>query len=72
MASDGEDYHPKDAIKAAIQGTMVMGGAGAFISAIQNTLTRKNVSAWGFITKTGGTIAVFGIYFQARYFAITC
>ena len=64
MASDDEQYHPKDSVKAAIQGTMVMGGAGAFVSAIQNTLTRKNVSAWGFITRTGGTIAVFGILLQ--------
>ena len=61
MASEDDQYHPKDAVKAAIQGTMVMGAAGAFVSAIQNTLTRRNVTAWGFVTRTGGTIAVFGI-----------
>ncbi|KAK2628936.1 hypothetical protein QTJ16_002039 [Diplocarpon rosae] len=59
MASANEQYHPKDTIKAAIQGTLVTGAAGGFISAIQNTLTKRNVGAWGVFTRTGGTIAVF-------------
>jgi len=60
MAPADEQYHPKDAVKAAINGTMITGAAGGLVSAIQNTLTKRNVSPWGVFTKTGGTIAVFG------------
>ncbi|KAL3426219.1 Tim17/Tim22/Tim23 family protein [Phlyctema vagabunda] len=59
MAPGQEQYHPKDAISAAINGSVVSGAAGAMVSAIQNTLTRRNVSAWGVVTRSGGTIAVF-------------
>lgn len=60
MDSEEEIYHPHDAIKAAINGTLISGAAGGFVSAIQNTLTRRNVSAWGVFTRSGSTIAVFG------------
>jgi hypothetical protein len=60
MASEDDQYHPKDSVKAAINGTMVMGAAGGLVSAIQNTLTRKNVNAWSVFTRTGGTIVAFG------------
>jgi len=55
-----EQYQPKDAIGASIKATLVTGGAGAFVSTIQNTLTKQNVGAFGIFTRTGGTIAVFG------------
>ena len=60
MASQDHQYHPKDSVKAAINGSMVTGAAGGLVSAIQNTLSRRNVSAWGVFTRTGGTIVVFG------------
>jgi hypothetical protein len=60
MASGDEQYHPKDAVKAAINGTMITGAAGGLVSAIQNTLTKRNVGSWGVFTRSGGTIAVFG------------
>ena len=60
MASDEEIYHPKDAVKAGINGTLVTGAAGTLISGVQNTLTKTNVGAWGIFTRTGSTIAVFG------------
>jgi hypothetical protein len=66
MASEDHQYHPKDAVKAAINGTMITGAAGALVSAIQNTLTKRNVSAWGVFTRTGGTIAVFGASYAAN------
>ena len=62
MASGDEQYHPKDAVKAAINGTLITGSAGLAVSAIQNTLTRRNVSAWGVFTRTGGTAAIFGSF----------
>jgi hypothetical protein len=61
MASGDDQYHPKDAIKAAVNASMVTGAAGAFVSAIQNTLTKRNVGAWGIFTRTGSTIAVFSM-----------
>lgn len=60
MAPEGEHYHPKDAVKAAISGTMVTGGAGALVSAVQNSLSKRNVGAWGIFTRTGSTIGIFG------------
>jgi hypothetical protein len=56
-----EQYQPQDAVGAAIKATAITGGAGAFISTIQNTLAKQNVGAFGVFTRTGGTIAVFGM-----------
>lgn len=55
-----EGYHPKDAVRSSITGALVSGGAGLFASAIQNSLQKQNVGAWGVFTRTGGTIATFG------------
>jgi hypothetical protein len=62
MASGDDRYQPKDAVKAGINGTLVVGSAGLAVSAIQNTLTKRNVSAWGVFTRTGGTAAMFGTF----------
>ncbi|KAI9851567.1 MAG: hypothetical protein M1824_002608 [Vezdaea acicularis] len=59
MATDGDTYVAKDAVAAGTTGVLTVGGAGLVISAIQNTLTKQNVGAWGIFTRTGGTIAVF-------------
>jgi hypothetical protein len=56
-----DEYHPKDAVGDAIKATLVTGGAGAFISTIQNTLTKQNVGAWGVFTRSGSTIGIFGM-----------
>jgi hypothetical protein len=61
MGADDARYHPQDAIGAAITGTMITGSAGLFMSAVQNALARKNVGPWGVFTRSGGTIAVFGM-----------
>lgn len=68
MAEHAEDhgYHPKDAIGQAIKATMVTGGAGLFFSTVQNTLTKQNVGMMGVFTRTGGTVAVFGMENQSR------
>jgi hypothetical protein len=62
MASQDEHhhYHPKDTISAAMKTTMLTGAVGLFASAVQNTLTRKNVGPWGVFVRSGGTIGVFG------------
>ncbi|KAF8461075.1 hypothetical protein BDZ91DRAFT_772931 [Kalaharituber pfeilii] len=55
----GPQYEPKDALGRGVQGTLVVGSAGALMSAVQNSLAKQNVGAIGFITRTGSTIAVF-------------
>ncbi|KAK0517386.1 hypothetical protein JMJ35_000541 [Cladonia borealis] len=57
--AEQEVYQPKDAVAEGIRTTLITGGAGLFTSAIQNTLTRQNVSGWGVFTRTGGTIGLF-------------
>ncbi|TPX18170.1 uncharacterized protein E0L32_002679 [Thyridium curvatum] len=68
-----EGYHPKDAVRSAITGALVSGGAGLFASAIQNSLQKQNVGAWGVFTRTGGTIATFaavgGVFEFSRHAA---
>jgi len=56
-----ETYHAKDSIGAAVKAVGVTGAAGAFVSTIQNTLTKQNVGAMGAFTRFGGTTAVFGM-----------
>lgn len=56
-----ELYEPKDAVGATVKSTLVAGTAGTFVSAIQNVLSKQNVGAFGVFTRTGGTIATFGM-----------
>ena len=62
MAQEQAVYQPQDAVTLAIRSTMIMGGAGLMVSAIQNTLTKQNVSPMGVFTRTGSTIAIFGTF----------
>ncbi|MCJ1364214.1 hypothetical protein MMC16_003323 [Acarospora aff. strigata] len=71
MATNEAVYQPKDAIASSIKSTMITGAAGAFVSAIQNTLTKQNVTGWGVFTRTGGTIAVFAAMGGTYEFAKT-
>ena len=64
--SEGEAYQPKDAIGSTIKATTITGTAGLFVSAIQTTLTKQNVGAFSVFTRTGGTIAVFGMYTRRK------
>ena len=54
-------YQPKDAVGDGIYATMVMGGAGLTISAIQNALTRTNVGPWAVFSRSGGVIGTFSL-----------
>ncbi|KAL1303260.1 hypothetical protein AAFC00_006674 [Neodothiora populina] len=62
-------YQPKDAVGGTIKATLITTGAGAFVSAIQNTLTKQNVGGMAVFTRTGGTITVFGAMGGAYEFA---
>jgi len=67
MAGGDERYHPQDAVGAAITGTLITGGAGLFMSAVQNALARRNIGPWAVFSRTGGTIAVFGTWTLILY-----
>ncbi|ESZ96695.1 hypothetical protein SBOR_2954 [Sclerotinia borealis F-4128] len=58
MAPNSEVYHPKDALKAGINGALIVGTAGALASAIQNSLYKKNIGALGVLTRGGSTVFV--------------
>lgn len=53
-------YEPQDAIGNAIKNTIMIGGAGLFIGAVQNTVTKTNVGAFGIFSRFGTTTALFG------------
>lgn len=60
MASEGDGhYQPKDAISAAVSGSLITGGAGLFLSAAQNALQKHRVGAWAIFSRTGGNVAIF-------------
>ncbi|TID14435.1 Threonine-tRNA ligase [Venturia nashicola] len=74
MASESHQehaFHPKDAIAYTMKATFQVGGAGALVAAIQNTLTRQNVGAMGFFTRFGGTTATFAAMGASYAFAST-
>lgn len=53
----------KDCIAEAGKTAGIAGGMGLFVSAMQNTIQKHNTGAKGVITRTGGTIAFFGMFF---------
>jgi hypothetical protein len=55
-------YEPKDAISQSMRSATFTGSAGLLLAAVQNTLTRENVGAFGVFTKFGSTIALFGTW----------
>jgi hypothetical protein len=62
MSSEEErQYEPKDALAEMTSDALVVGGFGAILSAVQNTLARQNLGAMGFLTRFGGTAATFSM-----------
>ncbi|KAK7521458.1 uncharacterized protein IWZ02DRAFT_430377 [Phyllosticta citriasiana] len=58
MADDGP-YHPKDTIGRSMKSAAILGSAGVFVAATQNTLARQNYGAMGVFTKFGATAGYF-------------
>ncbi|KAK9412880.1 hypothetical protein SUNI508_12293 [Seiridium unicorne] len=50
-------YHAKNAVKSGVNGAAVGVAAGLLASAVQNSLVKTNVGAFGVFTRTGTTIA---------------
>lgn len=55
-----ETYHPQDAIGTMLKDGLSVGGAGLFIAAVQNSIAKQNVGAFGVFSRFGGTTAMFG------------
>ncbi|KAH8668721.1 hypothetical protein BX600DRAFT_510790 [Xylariales sp. PMI_506] len=54
-----EPYQPRNPMKLGAQGAIAGGVAGLFTAAVQNSLAKTNVGAWGVLTRSGGTIGLF-------------
>ena len=65
--SDRPIYEPKDALEITSEHALIVGGFGAIISAIQNTLARQNLGAMGFLTRFGGTTITFSMSVKLCY-----
>lgn len=67
-ARDRQAYEPKDALQIMSEHALIVGGFGAVISAIQNTLARQNLGAMGFLTRFGGTTITFSMSVELNCF----
>ena len=55
-------YRPQDAIKIGLSSTLSSSFVGLSVSAMQNAMSSHRMGALGVLTRTGGTIAIFGKY----------
>lgn len=64
IASDSysQTFAPKDAISTSLAAARLTGGAGLLVAAVQNTLLRENIGAFGIFTRFGSTVALFGTW----------
>lgn len=59
-SSNEGTYEPKPSIQYASTVALQAGAVGAFVSAVQNALGSHSSGASGFLTRSGGTIGIFG------------
>ena len=57
IPEDSQFYQAQDAIASATRNGLIVGTAGLLMSAVQNSMQRANVGAFGIIGRFGGTIA---------------
>lgn len=57
---EGPLYQPQDAIAKTVKSAVVVGGAGLLLAAVQNSVSKQNVGAFGVFSRFGGTFALFG------------
>lgn len=53
-------FQPQDAIGKAIKNSAMLGGAGLFLAAVQNTVAKENIGMFGIFSKFGSSTALFG------------
>ncbi|KEZ42873.1 NADH:ubiquinone reductase (H(+)-translocating) [Scedosporium apiospermum] len=66
-----EHYEPKDAVKEGVRCGAIGAGSGLFLSAIQNSLSRRNLGMMTVFTRTGHLIGFTSIAIGALGFTIT-
>ncbi|KAI1139239.1 hypothetical protein F5Y05DRAFT_342374 [Hypoxylon sp. FL0543] len=54
-----QPFHQHDALKSGINGALIGGVAGLTVSAVQNSLAKRNIGAWGVFSRTGSTVGMF-------------
>ncbi|KAL8376782.1 hypothetical protein RB595_007754 [Gaeumannomyces hyphopodioides] len=59
--SEGDVYHPRDAVKSGITAALTYGGVGLFASSIQSALQRQPVGSMAAFTRFGGNIGTFAL-----------
>lgn len=60
IGTDDVTFEPQDAIGKAIKNAAMLGGAGLFLAAVQNTVAKQNVGMFGVFSKFGSSTALFG------------
>ncbi|KIW00894.1 uncharacterized protein PV09_07646 [Verruconis gallopava] len=58
-AMPARDFEPKDTLAQTFRFGATTGAFGAIFAGIQNTMTRRNPTFWGFFTRFGGTTVTF-------------
>ena len=58
--SEQKRFERRDALGLGVKGALIVGGVGTMLSGVQNSLAKQNVGVFGVITRTGGTIGIFG------------
>ncbi|KAK5261583.1 hypothetical protein LTR40_001931 [Exophiala xenobiotica] len=54
-----DTYHPQDALAKTVHAITYTGAAGLFLAAVQNTVAKENVGAFGVFSRFGKTIGLF-------------
>ncbi|KIX01529.1 uncharacterized protein Z518_09255 [Rhinocladiella mackenziei CBS 650.93] len=52
-------YQPQDALAASTRAALLTGAAGLFLAAVQNTVAKENIGAFGVFSRFGRTIGFF-------------
>ena len=60
-------YQPEDALGNALTATLIVGGAGLLTSAVQASLARENVGAFGLFSRFGTSTTSFGMGYRLSF-----
>lgn len=62
MADAESSYQPRSPFRDATTVAYQAAAAGALVSVLQNALSSHKAGAFGVLTRTGGTIGMFGMH----------
>lgn len=67
LSKPAASYEHKPSLELAGAAALKGAGAGLLVSAVQNALGTHSRGAMGVLTRTGGTVGLFGEHFEALY-----